>query len=275
MKNMQNWRGDDYQKHSTPQFRAAQELLSIISFAGNEHILDIGCGSGAITASIAQKVPQGLVYAIDASEDMIKTAQNNYKSLTNLTFLQSNAENFIAQQKFDLVTSFSCLHWIKDKQKALDCIDKNLKEHGTFLAVLSLKQPKSPLTKAFVTTALSEKWRKHIQINSMTPESVVLLLHQHFYPEDVENFRSLLTKSGLEPSKLIPIERKITFLDKKDFIGWLAAWTSGLSFIASMPSEARMNFTTDIVEQYIAYVPLVNGSIEYTEHILVVHAQKK
>ena len=272
-----DWQGNKYHNNSTPQFNAAQQLLSTLNFKGNEHILDIGCGSGAITASIAQCIPEGFIYALDSSEDMIKTAQKTYNTFDNLTFFNMDAENFHFEEKFDVITSFSCLHWIKNKQSTLNCISKHLKNNGIFLAVLSLKRNNDigPLLKTFVEIGLSEKWGKYMNIEPLTAQTLITLLNQQFYPEDEESFGSLLMQSGLKPIQLVSIEKTITFTDKKDFIAWLDAWTGGLSFIAAMNPIERINFITDTVERYTHYVPLNdNKSIEYTEHLLIIQAQK-
>jgi ubiquinone/menaquinone biosynthesis C-methylase UbiE len=47
---------------------------------GNEHILDIRCGDGKITADISKFVPEGKVHGIDISGDMILWAQKQYHS---------------------------------------------------------------------------------------------------------------------------------------------------------------------------------------------------
>lgn len=270
------WQAEDYHNHSTPQFSAAHELLSTIRFKGDEHILDIGCGSGATTASIAQKVPQGIVFALDASEDMIKKAQTVYSKFDNLSFFHMNAENFHFEQQFDLVTSFSCLHWIKNKQSTLNCVYSSLKNAGKFLSLFSLKQKKdTPLMQSFIEICISEKWKTRIPIKAPSSETIRSLFYQQFYPEDEEGFRTILFNSGFKTLKLIPTERKLLFSNKKDFSDWLAAWAVGLPFIGSLPPNDRSNFISDTIDRYLTYIPNnKNKAIEYIDHILVVHAQK-
>lgn len=276
MKEITSWQADDYHNHSTPQFKAAHELLSTVTFNGNEYVLDVGCGSGATTASIAQKVPHGAVFAIDASEDMIEKAKTMYVTFNNLSFFHMNAENFSFKQQFDIATSFSCLHWVKNKLSALNCIYNAMKENGIFLSLLSLKQKSNnPLIHSFVETCISEKWKHSLSIKPLTAETVLGLLYQNFFPEDEKEYRILLIESGFKPCKLIPTERKLLFSSKEDFKAWLLAWTAGLPFVASMPPTIRSHFISDIVEQYNVQVPLnKQKELEYTEHILIAHAQK-
>lgn len=50
---MTEWNASGYQTISSLQEAIATEQLSRLTLQGNEHILDIGCGNGKITAAIA------------------------------------------------------------------------------------------------------------------------------------------------------------------------------------------------------------------------------
>src|SRR3954454_18729336 len=66
-------------------FNANRNLLDIIK--QGDHVLDVGCGSGSITASIAPLVgDSGSVTGIDTSEHLIEIARENYSSFTNIHF---------------------------------------------------------------------------------------------------------------------------------------------------------------------------------------------
>ena len=56
----------------------ARELIARLHLRGDEHILDVGCGDGKVTAEIARAVPRGSVTGIDASAEMIAFAQKTF-----------------------------------------------------------------------------------------------------------------------------------------------------------------------------------------------------
>ena len=58
---MHKWDAPDYQKNSEVQLIWGRELIAKLALQGNEHILDIGCGDGKVTAEIATHVPHGRV----------------------------------------------------------------------------------------------------------------------------------------------------------------------------------------------------------------------
>lgn len=112
---MNDWNAKHYKKHAVSQESAALNIISEILFRGDECILDIGCGSGNITKGLAEKVPNGNVIGIDPSSEMIQQATDDYLKTPNLSFQLNNAENFKFDKKFDLITSFFALLWVKDQ----------------------------------------------------------------------------------------------------------------------------------------------------------------
>ena len=58
------------------------------SLRGDEHILDVGCGDGKVTAEIARAVPRGSVVGIDASPEMIAVRAQSFSAgqISNLEF---------------------------------------------------------------------------------------------------------------------------------------------------------------------------------------------
>jgi trans-aconitate methyltransferase len=82
------WNAADYAANSAVQQTWARELIARLNLRGDEHILDVGCGDGKITAEIARAVPRGFVAGIDASEEMIGFAHKAFPppQIPNLQF---------------------------------------------------------------------------------------------------------------------------------------------------------------------------------------------
>jgi ubiquinone/menaquinone biosynthesis C-methylase UbiE len=82
------WQAAEYHENSSAQKEAALHLLQFCKFRKNDHVLDIGCGDGKITALIACKVKQGRVLGIDISQEMINFAQEAFSKnqFSNLLF---------------------------------------------------------------------------------------------------------------------------------------------------------------------------------------------
>jgi trans-aconitate methyltransferase len=74
------WNAADYAANSAVQQTWARELIAQLHLRGDEHILDVGCGDGKVTAELARAVPKGSATGIDASPEMIRFAQKTFPS---------------------------------------------------------------------------------------------------------------------------------------------------------------------------------------------------
>ena len=72
------WNAADYAANSAAQHIWARELIAQLHLRGDEHILDVGCGDGKVTAELARALPKGSVTGIDASLEMIRFARKTF-----------------------------------------------------------------------------------------------------------------------------------------------------------------------------------------------------
>ncbi len=121
-----------YNKYSFLQKSYSRVILNKVNFSGNESVLDVGCGDGVITSSLLKFVPNGKVIGIDPSQQMIELAKKINQNASSLSFFCTSAEHLKFEEKFDIIFSFSCFHWIKDKLIALKNISRHLKSKKDF-----------------------------------------------------------------------------------------------------------------------------------------------
>ncbi|HSZ68887.1 MAG TPA: methyltransferase domain-containing protein [Solirubrobacteraceae bacterium] len=87
-------------------------------------VLDVGCGTGAITAGIAQAVgPDGRVLGVDVSESLIARARERCERTPNLTFELADVAALVGRaRRFDVVTAARLLLWLADPRAALSAM---------------------------------------------------------------------------------------------------------------------------------------------------------
>jgi trans-aconitate 2-methyltransferase len=106
------WNAADYAANSVVQQTWARELIAKLDLRGGEHILDVGCGDGKVTAEIARAVPRGSVTGVDASSQMIAFAKKTFpaKKFPNLKFQVMDARKIKFARQFDVIFSNAALH---------------------------------------------------------------------------------------------------------------------------------------------------------------------
>ncbi|UFH54543.1 class I SAM-dependent methyltransferase [Spirosoma sp. KNUC1025] len=106
------------------------------------HVLDVGCGSGAITRSIHEKVgATGFVLGIDPNPNLIDQARQNAPDHAGLAFEQGDVYTFDTAERFDVVTCSRTLQWLAQPKEALLNMKRFVKPGG-FLSILDFNHEK-------------------------------------------------------------------------------------------------------------------------------------
>jgi trans-aconitate methyltransferase len=120
--------GEKYKIAATHQRTIGENVIASLALRGNENILDLGCGDGAVTEQLAKLVPEGRVLGIDASKGMIQTARKSL--LRNLEFECMDICDISFEEEFDLIFSNAALHWVKDHERLVLSAKRALKKNG-------------------------------------------------------------------------------------------------------------------------------------------------
>ena len=68
---MAEWDAERYHRVSNPQLEWGRRVLRRLAPQPGERILDIGCGTGRLTAELVAALGEGTVVAVDQSEAML------------------------------------------------------------------------------------------------------------------------------------------------------------------------------------------------------------
>ena len=83
-------------------------------------VLDVGCGTGAITRGIAEAVaPAGRVVGVDINAGLIDEARRTHGDVAGLSFELADIEALPFQRTFDVVTAARVLQWLAHPDTAL------------------------------------------------------------------------------------------------------------------------------------------------------------
>ena len=125
------WDPHDYDEGHGFVTDCGRELLELLHLGPDERVLDVGCGTGHLTAAIADSGAG--VLGIDAAEAMVAQARERYP---NLAFEVADAREYRPDRQFDTVFSNAALHWIPgpDHDAVLATVADALGDAGRFVA---------------------------------------------------------------------------------------------------------------------------------------------
>ncbi|GLW97716.1 class I SAM-dependent methyltransferase [Microtetraspora sp. NBRC 16547] len=127
-------------------------LVELLDPQPGERVLDLGCGTGVLTAEIAKRGVR--VLGIDGSAPMIETAIAQYPGLD---FTVGYGDDFTVVQPYDAVFSNAALHWMsRDPDAVISCVRMALRPGGRFVAELG-----GAGNCATLTSAMRTAWREH------------------------------------------------------------------------------------------------------------------
>jgi SAM-dependent methyltransferase len=99
-------------------------------------VLDIGCGTGAITADIARAVgPAGAVIGIDRDPTLLRRARDRHAGVSGLRFEEGDVLALAHDAAFDVVTAARVLQWIEDPARALTNMVRATRPGGSVVAL--------------------------------------------------------------------------------------------------------------------------------------------
>jgi ubiquinone/menaquinone biosynthesis C-methylase UbiE len=112
-------------------FMATSKLVNALEVQPNDIILDLACGTGAVSREIScQLTGSGMLVGVDLSRAAISIANSWVPSLSNCSFMEMDAENLGFRSAFDKVACQYALMFFPDPKKAMKEIKNIMKSQG-------------------------------------------------------------------------------------------------------------------------------------------------
>ena len=180
------WDSSLYEDRHSFVWEKAGDLLDLLGPKSGDRVLDLGCGTGHLTAQIAAR--GAAVVGLDSSASMVAQARQNYPKLK---FVLADATSFQFSEPFDAVFSNAVLHWIPDAGSLIDCVARALKPSGRFVLEMGGKGNVARIVDT---------------LRSVLREAGYEPRNPWFYPSAAE-YSTLLEARGFEIEALWTIER--------------------------------------------------------------------
>jgi trans-aconitate 2-methyltransferase len=175
-----DWNANLYNAKHDFVWKFGSDVVSLLAPRAGERILDLGCGTGHLSAQIAES--GALVTGVDRSPEMVAAAQAAYPKLK---FEVVDARKLAFNEIFDAVFSNATLHWIHEPDAVLQGIFKALRPGGRFVAEMGGKKNIRAMQDAFDGVLAELGAAKHGEV-------------QPWYYPSVSEYSSLAEKNGFE-----------------------------------------------------------------------------
>jgi trans-aconitate 2-methyltransferase len=106
------WDAGTYDRVSGPQKDWSGAVIDRLELAGDEVVLDAGCGSGRVTEELLARLPRGRVIAADGSAAMVEAARERLGDRVEL--IHADLLRLELPEPVDVVFSNAVFHWIDD-----------------------------------------------------------------------------------------------------------------------------------------------------------------
>lgn len=221
-----SWDAKGYDERFSFVTTYGEGLLAALDPQPGERIVDLGCGTGHLTAEIASSGAQ--VEGLDADPQMLDRARAEHP---HITFRQADARHFSVHEPVDAVFSNATLHWIPeaDQQQVLDHVHRALRPGGRFVAEMGGAGNVAVITRAVHCA------RAALHLPQRPPP-------WHF-PTPAEQ-ASRLERAGFRVRSIGHFDRPSALTPPDTTASWLQMF--GASFVTDVPAEQREAFDREV-----------------------------
>lgn len=168
------WDPAQYLRFSGERLRPALDLLAQVPLDVPEHVVDLGCGAGNVTAILQQRFPEADVLGVDSSAPMLERAR---AAAPACRFEQGDFFLWQPTDKLDLIYSNAALQWV-DRHPTLFPRLLSFLAPGGVLAVQMPNMHDTPLRQIPYQLAVQEPWSAYL--SDVTSAPGILSIHDYW-----------------------------------------------------------------------------------------------
>jgi trans-aconitate methyltransferase len=195
-------------------------LVELLRLRPGERVLDLGCGTGHLTAQLAAAGAD--VVGLDSASEMVARARQAYP---NLRFELADARTFAVSGPFDAVFSNAALHWVREPAAVIARVAAALRPGGRFVAEFG--------GRGNVRTVIASLEAAARQLG------VGPLAHPWYYP-GIAEYAGLLERGGLEVTHAELFDRPTPLESADGLRNWVRMFVA--TMLEQVPPSRREDF---------------------------------
>lgn len=211
------WNPKQYERFKLERSQPFYDLCDLVICKPGLSVIDLGCGTGELTATLLERLPESEILGIDSSTEMLMQAKQHETS--RLHFEKGDQAHFDGM--WDLVISNAALQWSDDHPNLFATIWQHIKPGGQ-LAIQMPNNHNSPAHQAIRKVVATEPfvsvmdgWDRVSPV--LAPERYAEIMyslgaenirvHERIYPHVLENSAAVL--AWIKGTALVPYFERI------------------------------------------------------------------
>ena len=106
------WDPSVYERFARERSQPFFDLVAMVRPGLEVRVLDLGCGTGALTRVLHERTGARQTLGVDSSPEMLERAAS--QATIGLSFQQADIATFVPERPAELVLSNAALHWLDD-----------------------------------------------------------------------------------------------------------------------------------------------------------------
>jgi trans-aconitate 2-methyltransferase len=149
------WDPELYGRFADQRSRPFHELVARVGATAPATVVDLGCGDGSLTATLADRWPAASVLGIDSSEEMLASAAA--RKTERLSFTLARIQDWRPTAPIDVLVSNAALQWVPEHMSLLPRFVSALAPSG-WLAIQVPGNFEAPSHALLRTLCKSARW---------------------------------------------------------------------------------------------------------------------
>jgi trans-aconitate 2-methyltransferase len=182
------WDPQQYLRYADERSRSFVELLARVQADAPASVVDLGCGPGTLTRTLADRWPNATIVGVDSSAEMIDAAAEPSGGFSRLTYVCADLRDWQPVGTPDVVVANAVLQWVPGHLDLISRIAGWLAPGGTFAFQVpaNFDAPSHNLIRELRTSA---RWRDRLGEDADREAGVA----------EPDVYLAALVAAGLEP----------------------------------------------------------------------------